>query len=129
MQPQFKQAPPQGPEHNEKVDAEVVRNTDLEQQNTGPVTQSSDNGNVREEPVSNESSTYLVTFGLDDTENPLNWPTKLKWGVTAAVSGTGFLRIMVSTVRHSLCCNRIFYQECGHGFQAWKFLLMQDSCR
>lgn len=105
MQPQANQALPQGSEHNEKVGAKVVGNSDLEQQNTVPVTQSSDNIDVREEAVSNESNTYLVIFGLDDTENPLNWPTKLKWGVTAAVSGTGFLRIMVSTVRHSLCCN------------------------
>lgn len=119
MLPQAKQALPQGPEHNEKVGAEAVRNSDLEQQNTGPVAQSNDNVDVREEVVSNESNTYLVTFGLDDTENPLNWPTKLKWGVTAAVSGTGFLRIMVSTVRHSLCCNRIFCPECGHSFQTW----------
>lgn len=119
MQPQAKQALPQGPEHNEKVGTEVVRNSDLEQQNTGPVTQSNDNVDVREEAVSNESNTYLVTFGLDDTEDPLNWPTKLKWGVTAAISGTGFLRIMVSTVRHSLCCNRSFYQKCGHTFQTW----------
>jgi hypothetical protein len=42
---------------------------------------------------------YLVTFGPDDPENPLNWSRKLKWGITAAVSGTGFVRIMVSTVR------------------------------
>lgn len=119
MQPQTNQAVPQGLERNEKVGAEVVRNSDLEQQNTGPVTQSSDNVEVREEPVSNESNTYLVTFGPGDTENPLNWPTKLKWGVTAAVSGTGFLRIMVSTVRHSLSCNRSFYKGRGHSFQAW----------
>lgn len=117
MQSQTKQALPQGLEHNEKVGAEVVRNSDLEEQKTGPVTQSSDNVDAREEAVSDESNTYLVTFGVDDTENPLNWPTKLKWGVTAAVSGTGFLRIMVSTVRHSLCCNRIFHRECGHSFQ------------
>lgn len=42
---------------------------------------------------------FLVTFGPDDPENPLNWSRKLKWGITAAVSGTGFVRIMVSTVR------------------------------
>jgi hypothetical protein len=42
---------------------------------------------------------FLVTFGPEDPENPLNWSTKLKWGVTAAVSSTGFIRIMVSTVR------------------------------
>jgi hypothetical protein len=42
---------------------------------------------------------FLVNFSPDDPENPLNWSSKLKWGVTAAVSGTGFVRIMVSTVR------------------------------
>lgn len=41
---------------------------------------------------------FLVTFDLDDADNPLNWSTKLKWRVTAAMSGTGFVRIMVSTV-------------------------------
>ncbi|KAM0255499.1 hypothetical protein ACHAQJ_005730 [Trichoderma viride] len=41
---------------------------------------------------------FLVTFGPDDPENPLNWSSKLKWGVTAAVSSTGFIRIMVSTM-------------------------------
>ncbi|KAK2873464.1 MFS siderochrome iron transporter 1, partial [Arthroderma sp. PD_2] len=41
---------------------------------------------------------FLVTFGPDDANNPLNWSKKLKWGVTAAVSGTGFIRIMVSTM-------------------------------
>jgi len=41
---------------------------------------------------------FLVHFSPGDLENPLNWPTKLKWGVTIAVSGTGFVRIMVSTV-------------------------------
>lgn len=42
---------------------------------------------------------FLVTFSPADAENPLNWSTRLKWGVTIAVSGTGFVRIMVSTVR------------------------------
>ena len=42
---------------------------------------------------------FLVTFAPDDVENPLNWSKKLKWGVTAAVSSTGFVRIIVSTVR------------------------------
>lgn len=41
---------------------------------------------------------FLVVFGSGDAENPLNWSQKLKWGVTAAVSGTGFIRITVSTV-------------------------------
>lgn len=42
---------------------------------------------------------FLVTFGADDAQNPLNWSKKVKWGITLAVSGTGFVRIMVSTVR------------------------------
>ncbi|KAM0454692.1 hypothetical protein ACHAO4_004504 [Trichoderma viride] len=41
---------------------------------------------------------FLVEFGPDDQENPLNWSSKVKWGVTAAVSSTGFIRIMVSTM-------------------------------
>lgn len=47
---------------------------------------------------------FLVEFGPDDQENPLNWSSKVKWGVTAAVSSTGFIRIMVSTVRCVCCC-------------------------
>lgn len=45
---------------------------------------------------------FLVRFSPGDSENPLNWSTKLKWGVTVAVSGTGFVRIMVSTVGMTL---------------------------
>lgn len=45
-----------------------------------------------------DDETFLVQFEANDPEHPLNWPKKLKWGITAAVSGTGFLRIMVSTV-------------------------------
>jgi hypothetical protein len=41
---------------------------------------------------------FLVSFTLDDPGNPLTWSRKRKWAVTAAVSGTGFVRIMVSTV-------------------------------
>ncbi|KAI9039796.1 MFS transporter [Aspergillus affinis] len=41
---------------------------------------------------------FLVTFGQNDAQNPFNWTKKRKWGVTAAVSGTGFVRIMVSTM-------------------------------
>jgi hypothetical protein len=42
---------------------------------------------------------FLVAFTPGDLEDPLNWSNKLKWGITAAVSSTGFVRIMVSTVR------------------------------
>lgn len=41
---------------------------------------------------------FLVTFDQNEAQNPLNWTKKRKWGVTAAISGTGFVRIMVSTV-------------------------------
>ncbi|KAH8433425.1 uncharacterized protein LDX57_011059 [Aspergillus melleus] len=41
---------------------------------------------------------FLVTFNSDDLENPLNWSRNLKWGVTAAVPGTGLVRIMISTM-------------------------------
>lgn len=47
---------------------------------------------------------FLVAFSPDDPENPLNWSNKLKWGVTAAVASTGFIRIMVSTVRLRVLC-------------------------
>ncbi|PIG84948.1 MFS transporter [Aspergillus arachidicola] len=38
---------------------------------------------------------FLVTFDQNEAQNPLNWTTKRKWGVTAAISGTGFVRIMM----------------------------------
>ncbi|KAI0019470.1 MFS multidrug transporter-like protein [Xylariomycetidae sp. FL0641] len=41
---------------------------------------------------------FLVSFAPGDTGNPLNWPKQRKWAVTAALSGTGFVRIMVSTM-------------------------------
>ncbi|CAN8095901.1 unnamed protein product [Discula destructiva] len=41
---------------------------------------------------------FLVQFAPGDAENPLNWSIKLKWGDTVAVSGTGSVRIVVSTV-------------------------------
>ncbi|QMW25946.1 hypothetical protein G4B84_001191 [Aspergillus flavus NRRL3357] len=41
---------------------------------------------------------FLVTFDQNEAQNPLNWTKKRKWGVTAAISGTGFVRIMVSTM-------------------------------
>ncbi|KAI9723890.1 MAG: MFS siderochrome iron transporter 1 [Chrysothrix sp. TS-e1954] len=41
---------------------------------------------------------YLVTFHPGDSEDPKNWSRGLKWGVTLALSATGFNRIMVSTM-------------------------------
>jgi len=119
MQPQANDASQQGLGDNEKVGAELAGISELGEKNRSQANQSSDNGGVREEAVSDESSEFLVTFGPDDTENPLNWSTQLKWCVTAAISGTGFLRIMVSTVRHSMYFNRILYHECGHSFETW----------
>jgi hypothetical protein len=56
---------------------------------------------------------FLVVFGPDDPENPLNWSSKVKWGVTAAVSSTGFIRIMVSTVRlRVLLARRGLFEAC-----------------
>jgi hypothetical protein len=56
---------------------------------------------------------FLVVFGPDDQENPLNWSNKLKWGVTAAVSSTGFIRIMVSTVSlYILLAHRGLFKAC-----------------
>ena len=48
------------------------------------------------EPVQNDA--FLITFSPGDHENPLNWSKKMKWAVTASLSGMGFVRIMVSTV-------------------------------
>ncbi|KAF4629858.1 hypothetical protein G7Y89_g8292 [Cudoniella acicularis] len=41
---------------------------------------------------------FLVTFSADDPEDPKNWPKKIKWGVTLALSATGLNRIMISTM-------------------------------
>lgn len=53
---------------------------------------------------------FLVIFGPDDQDNPLNWSTRFKWGVTGALSATGFNRIMISTVRLLLLFLRIVTQ-------------------
>lgn len=45
------------------------------------------------------SPEFLVLFRPDDQDNSLNWSTKFKWGVTGALSATGFNRIMISTVQ------------------------------
>ena len=45
-----------------------------------------------------ENEVFLVAFSPDDLENPQNWSKKTKVGVTAALSATGFNRIMLSTV-------------------------------
>lgn len=51
---------------------------------------------------------FLVTFGPNDPENPKNWSMKIKWGVTIALSATGFNRIMVSTVSHHYATRRSY---------------------
>ena len=50
---------------------------------------------------------FLVTFSPDDPDDPKNWSKKIKWGVTLALSATGFNRIMISTVRLSDQSNAI----------------------
>lgn len=121
MQPQAKYADEKSPEDNKRVAAEVVEGRGLEHENKSQANPNSDNSDAREHAVSDDTNSFLVTFSPQDTENPLNWSTKLKWGVTAAVSGTGFNRIMVSTVRHSLCRRRAFYKEGDYTFEAWGF--------
>ncbi|RDL41178.1 putative Synaptic vesicle transporter SVOP [Venustampulla echinocandica] len=54
---------------------------------------------VEKERDGNEA--FLVTFSPDDPENPQNWSKKTKWGVTAALTATGFNRIMLSTIMAS----------------------------
>lgn len=73
--------------------------------------QTKDASNNVEMPWNEE---FLVVFGQDDPENPLNWSNKLKWGVTAAVATTGFIRIMVSTVRLRILLNhKGLCEACG----------------
>lgn len=75
---------------DEKVAAEPGR----------PDFQEEDQGETTASPEAAWDEASLVTFSTDDPKNPLNWPKKVKWGITLAVSGTGFVHIMVSTVRH-----------------------------
>jgi hypothetical protein len=77
-------------------DHDVERGSNKEQ-TTPQAKDHSSKAGAQVETVFDEA--FLVTFGPDDPENPLNWSRKLKWGITAAVSSTGFVRIMVSTVR------------------------------
>ncbi|CAG8974348.1 hypothetical protein HYALB_00006196 [Hymenoscyphus albidus] len=79
--------------HNEKGGIPVnVRSGDLEQHGDQGTTKHDTTGGR------DDDEAFLVKFNVDDAENPLNWSQKLKWGVTIAVSGTGFVRIMVSTM-------------------------------
>lgn len=82
---------PQSPADNEKI-AAASGGSDLQE----------DQGQTIGCPEAPWDEAFLVTFSAGDPENPLNWSKKVKWGITSAVSGTGFVRIMVSTVRH-LC--------------------------
>ncbi|KAG8169306.1 hypothetical protein KVR01_000051 [Diaporthe batatas] len=71
--------------------------SDLEQ-NRGLYNETSEADKDQGGDVSNDSNAFLVTFSPDDIQDPLNWSMKRKWSITAAISGTGFLRIMVSTM-------------------------------
>ncbi|TVY84583.1 putative efflux pump mfs2 [Lachnellula suecica] len=85
-----KEAVQQSPEDDEKNVSDVRRNSRKHDSHRANDTTNS--------PEPNWDDAFLVTFSQDDSENPLNWSQKLKWGITAAVSGTGFVRIMVSTM-------------------------------
>ncbi|CAG8950927.1 hypothetical protein HYFRA_00003144 [Hymenoscyphus fraxineus] len=45
-----------------------------------------------------DSDSFLIFFGPDDREDPKNWSKGRKWGMTLAMSATGFNRIMISTM-------------------------------
>ncbi|KAH8678313.1 MFS transporter [Xylariales sp. PMI_506] len=83
------QAAQQVPEENEKRIADVGR-SDVER------------GEAQNDVISSltlaQHDEFLVVFSPGDAENPLNWSKKMKWAVTAALSGTGFVRILVSTM-------------------------------
>lgn len=51
------------------------------------------------EGKSSQEDAFFVTFSLDDPEDPKNWTKKMEWGVTSALSASGFNCIIVSTVR------------------------------
>jgi hypothetical protein len=112
----MKEAPSQGPEHGEgwRTWAEVEREHDIEKQNSGPGTQSSDNAGVKEGAL-DDLNGLLIILGPDDVENPLNWSTKSKWAVTAAAPGTSFLHIIISMARASYAIfKKAYYQHYDH---------------
>lgn len=90
MEAQSKEPAQQGQEDNEKRGPDIQR-SELDQQD-------GDQAKAIDGVEAGWDGAYLITFGPDDPENPLSWSKKLKWGITVAVSGTGFVRIMVSTV-------------------------------
>lgn len=80
---------------------EAVQTGELELQNEKGNPDAQDHAQTKPATADAErfwDEAFLVKFSPGDEEDPLNWPTKLKWGVTVAVSCTGFVRIMVSTV-------------------------------
>lgn len=93
--------------HGEKTDRPRSQRIEADMENVGDGTDVAkgdlEKGRSHNKDVSGSGETswdeaFLVTFGQNDAQNPFNWTKKRKWGVTAAVSGTGFIRIMVSTV-------------------------------
>lgn len=88
----IEQAPQRALVENEKstqdTDAAVHEKGDLEQANRV------DAGGSQP-----RNEAHLVIFAPGDTEDPKNWSKAMKWGVTLALSATGFNRIMISTVR------------------------------
>lgn len=61
-----------------------------------------------------QDEAFLVTFIADDPGDPKNWSKKMKWGVTLALSATGFNRIMVSTVHLPTFRLHNFYYLISH---------------
>jgi multidrug resistance protein len=45
-----------------------------------------------------EIDTSAIEFAPGDPEDPKNWPTRVKWAATLALSAQGFNRIMISTI-------------------------------
>lgn len=101
MQTDAKHSPHQDQNGKGNLGSPSVENSDLERSKRLPG-QNIDADEGHDGTIPRDSNAFLITFGPDDIENPLNWSTKLKWSITAAISGTGFLRIMVSTVINNL---------------------------
>lgn len=99
MQTHAKHSPQMDQNDKEKFAPQMMGKNDLEGNRSLP-NQNCNGDTSHGGTLSNNPDAFLVTFGPDDIENPLNWSIKLKWSITAAISGTGFLRIMVSTVRN-----------------------------
>lgn len=98
----IEQAPPMALEETEKSSPEITMGV--------PESSRLEQGKVNKDDVEGKEildEAFLVTFSPDDSDDPKNWSKKIKWGVTLALSATGFNRIMISTVRLSDQSNAI----------------------